>query len=120
MGRVGLGGGEPDGEHGVRGAAQRLGPQPERAEGADNVWLLGKLVDSLGGNILAVASSAERPTAARSRLSAALDHRDFPAIAVKEPNRPPLWPLIPASKYNVLVAPADPPFPKTRARRPEI
>ena len=44
--------GQPHGQHGVRGAAQRDGPQPERAEGAEDVLLLEGLVDSSGGDLL--------------------------------------------------------------------
>ena len=51
-GGVGRFGGEPHGQHGVRGAAQRHGSQPERAEGAEDVLLLEGLVDSSGGNLL--------------------------------------------------------------------
>ena len=51
-GGVGQFGGEPHGQHGVRGASQRDGPQPERAEGAEDVLLLEGLVDSSGGDVL--------------------------------------------------------------------
>ena len=51
-GGVGRFGGEPHGQHGVRGAEQRHGSQPERAEGAEDVLLLEGLVDSSGGNLL--------------------------------------------------------------------
>ena len=51
-GGVGRFGGEPHGQHGVRGAAQRHGPQPQRAEGAEDVLLLEGLVDSSGGDLL--------------------------------------------------------------------
>ena len=44
--------GEPHGQHGVRGAAQRHGPQSQRAEGAEDVLLLEGLVDPSGGDLL--------------------------------------------------------------------
>ena len=44
--------GEPHGQHGVRRAAQRHGPQSQRAEGAEDVLLLEGLVDPSGGDLL--------------------------------------------------------------------
>ena len=44
--------GEPHGQHGVRGAPQRDGPQPEREEGTEDVLLLEGLVDPSGGDLL--------------------------------------------------------------------
>src|SRR5262249_60838322 len=51
-GGVGGVGGEPHGQHGVRGATQRHGPQPQRAAGEEDVQLLEGLVDSSGGELL--------------------------------------------------------------------
>ena len=56
-------GGEPHGEHGVRGASQRDGPEPERAEGSEDLSLLEGLAGSSGGELLqrcTVTTSAGR------------------------------------------------------------
>ena len=51
-GEAGRLGSDPDDQHGVRGAAQRDGPQPQRAEGAEELLLLEGLVDPSGGELL--------------------------------------------------------------------
>ena len=51
-GGVGQFGCVPHGQHGVCGASQRYRPEPERAEGAEDVLLLEGLVDSSRGDVL--------------------------------------------------------------------
>ena len=45
-------GGEPDGQHVVRGAAARHGPGPERAEGAEDVPVQQGLAGARGDDLL--------------------------------------------------------------------